>query len=247
MSLKLALLKNVKHRPTKIVAQCPACAEVGADRTGNHLVVFTDGRFGCTAHPKDKSHRRRIAELVGEPDRQVRPWTLKLRGKIVTAENQPNAAGIPITSLARSSVKGLKWTSNNPSEPSVNGFSDNTDACKDNTHCTAKNDQVSTVHIKSLRHPSEVSENATDATPSETSGSALSIHPSEPSEDIVTKALTLFEGKVVAVIPPDAIVPGRFRDVLTTWTPTHNHPGLQGYTQRRLLGWTRRGSPIYSR
>ncbi len=219
MSLKLALLKKIKHRPTKIVAQCPACAEAGGDSKGVHLVVYPDGRFGCTAHPKDKSHRRRVAELAGNPIRQVKPWTLRLHGKLILCSSQPHsAAGIPIASLARSSVKGLKRSGDSPSETSVKALSDKTDALEHSTHCTGtKRDSV---HIGRCANPSEA------------------------SEDVIIKALALFDGKIVAAIPPDAIVPGRFRDVLATWTPTRNHPGLQGYTPRRLHGWTNRGSPV---
>jgi hypothetical protein len=232
MSLKLALLNNVKHRLTKIVAQCPACAEVGADKTGNHLVMYPDGKFGCTAHPKDKVHRRWIAELVGDPDRQVKPWTLKLHGNVVLSGGQhPPATAISINSLSRSSVTSLKKSAGTPSETSATAFSDNTDGLEHSTHCTG-------VEL----HPVRI---GGSATPSETSENILTITPSEASEDIITKALTLFDGNVAAVIPPDAIVPGRFRDVLATWTPTRNHPGLQGYTPRRLRGWTKRGSPVY--
>jgi hypothetical protein len=245
MSLKLALLKNVKHRPGKILAQCPACAEVGGDSKSIHLVVYPDGKFGCSANPKDRAHRRRIAELVGDPERRVKPWTLKLRGKAVMAgAQQPTPT--PITSLSRNSVQGVNASNNAPSEVSGKTFSDKTDAYKDSTHCTAKFDQICTaVHKGLLRHPSEVSENAVTSDPSEVSVSSIATNPCEPSEDIVAKALSLFEGKVVAVIAPDGIVPGRFRDVLVTWSSTRNHPGLQDYTPKKLCGWTRGGSPVY--
>jgi hypothetical protein len=61
-SLDLDRLEKVRHLPGKITARCPACAEEDHDRTGNHLVVFDDGRFTCIA---DEGHRRRIWELVG--------------------------------------------------------------------------------------------------------------------------------------------------------------------------------------
>lgn len=61
-SLDLDRLENVRHRPGKITARCPACAEEDHDRTGNHLVIFDDGRFTCIA---DEGHRRRVWELVG--------------------------------------------------------------------------------------------------------------------------------------------------------------------------------------
>ena len=59
-------LQNAKARGNKIVARCPACAEAGNDKAGNHLIIYKDGRFGCVAFAGDKAHRQRIAELVGD-------------------------------------------------------------------------------------------------------------------------------------------------------------------------------------
>jgi hypothetical protein len=234
MTLELARLKKVKYRPTKVVAQCPACAETGGDTKGVHLVVYPDGKFGCTANPKDKAHRRRIAELVGGRDRRVKPWTLRLRGKAVLSGGHPGAAmGTPITSLARSTAERLKKTVTTPSVTSVTNFSDTSDALQHNTHYTGI--KLYPIYIGGAASPSEAS-----AKPS-------AITPSEVSEDVIAKALNLFGGKIVAVIPHDGIVPGRFRDVLATWTPTRDHPGLQGYTPGRLLGWNKRGAPVCCR
>ncbi|BCX46413.1 hypothetical protein HAHE_03210 [Haloferula helveola] len=66
MPLDLALLEKVRHHPSgKITARCPACAEDGGDRTGNHLAVFTDERFACAACPGDGEHRQRIHTIAG--------------------------------------------------------------------------------------------------------------------------------------------------------------------------------------
>lgn len=46
----------------KITARCPACAEEGRDRTGNHLVIFPSGKLACVADP---AHWWRVRELVG--------------------------------------------------------------------------------------------------------------------------------------------------------------------------------------
>ncbi len=65
-SLDATLLQKVRHpSPGKVTARCPACAETGGDRTGNHLVIFPDGRFACAAHPGDADHRRHIHRLAG--------------------------------------------------------------------------------------------------------------------------------------------------------------------------------------
>ena len=68
---------NALHRLTavglrkvgsKLIGQCPACAEVGGDKQRNHLVVQADGRFGCVIHPgsSGKAHRQRIFQLIGD-------------------------------------------------------------------------------------------------------------------------------------------------------------------------------------
>ena len=69
MILNLSKLEHVRERGGRIIAQCPACAEEGADRSGEHLVIWKDGNgpFGCIAHTgqNGRAHRRRIAQLVG--------------------------------------------------------------------------------------------------------------------------------------------------------------------------------------
>jgi hypothetical protein len=46
-------------------AQCPACAESGQDRKGEHLRISPDGKFGCCVYPGDSQHRKRIFALAG--------------------------------------------------------------------------------------------------------------------------------------------------------------------------------------
>src|SRR3974390_1945793 len=66
MSLDVAKLEKVRELPGGIVqARCPACAEGGHDRAGEHLRIYPDGRFGCCVHPKDGEHRKRIWALAG--------------------------------------------------------------------------------------------------------------------------------------------------------------------------------------
>ncbi len=56
-------------------ARCPACAEAGGDRKGQHLRLYRDGKFGCCVHPGDKEHRARIFALAGDH----RPKSIKVR------------------------------------------------------------------------------------------------------------------------------------------------------------------------
>jgi len=67
MGLDLAKLEHVKHQGKKIIARCPACAESGNDRKGEHLFIEPGGRFGCVVYPgaEGNQHRQRIFELVG--------------------------------------------------------------------------------------------------------------------------------------------------------------------------------------
>jgi len=75
MSLDISKLQNVCGRGKKVIARCPACAESGHDRKGEHLVIDAEGRFGCVIYPGDRSdakeHRKRIFSLCG--DRAVKP------------------------------------------------------------------------------------------------------------------------------------------------------------------------------
>jgi hypothetical protein len=75
MSLDHSKLQNLHLRGQKRTARCPACAESGHDRNGDHLVVDTEGRFACVVYPGDsaaaKAHRKRILALCGR--REIKP------------------------------------------------------------------------------------------------------------------------------------------------------------------------------
>lgn len=65
INLDLCRLEKIRQSGGKVTARCPACAEHGGDRTGNHLTIFPSGKFACAATPGDVQHRRRIFALVG--------------------------------------------------------------------------------------------------------------------------------------------------------------------------------------
>jgi hypothetical protein len=73
MSLNLDRLEKVKERGNFTIARCPACAEEGHDRKGEHLFISDAGKFGCVLYPGEegKEHRQRIFALVGVNDP---PW-----------------------------------------------------------------------------------------------------------------------------------------------------------------------------
>ena len=78
MSLDPAKLDKARELAGGIVqARCPACAEGGGDRKGEHLRIYPDGRYGCCVHPKDGEHRKRIFALVGA--RKPGTFTLRLK------------------------------------------------------------------------------------------------------------------------------------------------------------------------
>jgi hypothetical protein len=66
MSLDVNKLEKVRELANGVrQARCPACAEGGGDKKGEHLRIYPDGRYGCCVHPKDGQHRKRIFALVG--------------------------------------------------------------------------------------------------------------------------------------------------------------------------------------
>jgi len=61
-------LESIKLRFDGLhMARCPACAEEGADRTANNLLILRNGDFACSAYPRYQriQHRQRILSLVG--------------------------------------------------------------------------------------------------------------------------------------------------------------------------------------
>ena len=72
MSLDFSKLENVRVCGNKTTARCPACAEAGRDRRGEHLFQNEEGRFGCVVYPgispDAKAHRKRIFAMCGGRD-----------------------------------------------------------------------------------------------------------------------------------------------------------------------------------
>src|SRR5215813_7233348 len=76
MSLDRTKLQKVRDLAGGgLQAQCPACAEAGQDRKGEHLRISPEGKFGCCVFAGDREHRRRIFALAG--NRQ--PAAIKVR------------------------------------------------------------------------------------------------------------------------------------------------------------------------
>ncbi len=80
--LDISHLENVRPVGPSLTARCPACAEEGSDRTGNHLFVANGGRgaFSCVKYrgPDGAAHRKRIFQLVGLKYRTPAPIPVRL-------------------------------------------------------------------------------------------------------------------------------------------------------------------------
>ena len=79
MALDISRLEKVQRKGDgSIVARCPACVQDGHDKKGDHLIGYPDGRYGCVANPRDKTHNKLIMSLAGThsaPD--IPPLTVK--------------------------------------------------------------------------------------------------------------------------------------------------------------------------
>lgn len=79
MSLDLSKLEKLVHLADGAKrARCPACAQTGNDRKGEHLLVHPDGKFGCCVFPGDRVHRKLIFALAGSQS----PTAIRVRVKV---------------------------------------------------------------------------------------------------------------------------------------------------------------------
>ena len=106
--LDLDKLEKVHERGGKYIARCPACAEGGNDRKGEHLFIASDGRFGCVQFPGSdgEQHRKRIFELVGSNGNA----SLKTRPepKIATTYDYQDATGKMLFQAVRYEPKNFR-------------------------------------------------------------------------------------------------------------------------------------------
>jgi len=115
MSLDVGKLEKARELAGGIVqARCPACAEGGGDRKGEHLRVYPDGRYGCCVHPKDGGHRKRIFALVGDK----KPGSFTLRLKTPPALPAPRSVKAALTAFS-SGTPGTPKTESENGVPSV--------------------------------------------------------------------------------------------------------------------------------
>jgi len=106
MSLDASKLENICELAGDILqARCPACAAGGNDRTGDHLRIYPDGRFGCCVHPKDGEHRKRIWALAGRKQHRPPSGTFSLRIKPPPALPAAQSVKTALTSFAARTLR----------------------------------------------------------------------------------------------------------------------------------------------
>jgi hypothetical protein len=113
--LELNLLEKVRHRNNKVTARCPACAENGGDRQGEHLVILPTGKYACAAFAGDLQHRKRIFALVGvlgnhrpDPMKQLE-WRLQQSRARVAVKDQMNIQHA-VKTKRKAIIARYKWT-----------------------------------------------------------------------------------------------------------------------------------------
>ena len=93
---KLHMLRDLPNGRQQ--AQCPACAAQGGDKSGNHLRIWPDGRFGCAVHPGNSDHRKEIHAIAGA-ERKPRPIEVRtvvvVRGPVATLNLSKLSAIMP--------------------------------------------------------------------------------------------------------------------------------------------------------
>ena len=72
MKLTIDRLEKVRQRGSRIIARCPACAELDRDKAADNLVIFDNGCFACAAYQQDREHARRILQLAGNEEEYQR-------------------------------------------------------------------------------------------------------------------------------------------------------------------------------
>ena len=89
MNLALTKLENARRLANgRVRARCPACAANGQDKSGEHLIIEVDGRFGCAVHPRDREHRKQIWALAG--DRTAKPVLVRTLGRLGQEGKNPS-------------------------------------------------------------------------------------------------------------------------------------------------------------
>ncbi len=111
MSLNLSKLENPKRIGDKTTYRCPACKEKGQDKSGEHLVVYPDGKYGCIMHPQDSEHNKIIYALAGEQNDNI-PYQKQIQQPKPTTNKKTHLTvdnAIQALAWATSAQKGIEY------------------------------------------------------------------------------------------------------------------------------------------
>ncbi len=99
MNLNIEKLEKIKRKGSHIIARCPACAEEGSDKKGEHLSIDDRGHFTCVVYPGDRGtvHRKRIFALVGLKDGGGKSYS-QPRNKTIKVKKAKRNRGVIIKS-----------------------------------------------------------------------------------------------------------------------------------------------------
>jgi hypothetical protein len=117
-TIDVSKLQRIRFSNTKIIARCPACAELGRDRKGNNLAIFPNGAFHCQAFPGDREHNLRIVSISGAQQRHLHSdwernyWSRKAE-KAKRAEREANELIKAVENQRSRIVADYRW---NPQE-----------------------------------------------------------------------------------------------------------------------------------
>ncbi len=120
MPLDLSKLECVRVLGDRTHARCPACAECGGDKKGQHLMIDAEGRFGCAVHASDPEHRRRIWTLAGGRAR-IPPFAIAVRPVVIRRGWQVSGVADRVSSL-RSRERPARRRSPDASDGTFNPF-----------------------------------------------------------------------------------------------------------------------------
>lgn len=191
MKLDLSRVEHVRCRGRKTIARCPACAQTGQDRKGEHLLINETGRFGCVVYPGDspeaKAHRKQIFALCGI--REIQPLIVKPDAAISLSIGVKASQASRVGTLGRQG-RHFPYTHLYSEAASTDTESEdrNTHKLKDCETCvpSVRSTQVIKLHRPLTKRERELLAQA-----------------GSERDPIIFEALRLFNATVAEVIPPE--------------------------------------------
>jgi len=105
-------IEKLRQKNGKHIGRCPACAEEGKDKKGEHFYLYDDNpmNFGCVVHGEDIAHWSRIKELAAVSEKRPN----RSSSKIEAIYDYQNADGKLIFQVVRKS--GKKFSQRQPND-----------------------------------------------------------------------------------------------------------------------------------